>query len=561
MLLTVKEYEETRVRVQKHDASWCRALQQRDAFINAIEVLWNSHSWTRLASHCIAIWRSYTLRCASVQRLITEREIVVSWAWVATGFIVWSAEVGQHLVEELQHRVHRTKAELPRQVRFQCAVKVNRALDWTPAGVLTCSGCSLELHLAFLAWRGVLQSVFQRRVAVQQLLHRDSPLCSSEDLVLLELCLLKWCASLCQAEATLSVEGTFGQGSLDKRRVWDHMIYATFLENLSVSIRAILVSWHQLVIHIKLRRDWEQAFTQQENFDEKCRSRDEELKVAEEELQMQQAQHRMEHTQLQEDLSKMQSEFEDHRNDYLQTLEECKFFEQQRSQSEASNQILVNELASMQVQIMNTQKQVRMAQESSDYAQAEAEQREAMYEEEAVSAQLDLHRVEGELSKHRERRLRAVRDARQQLKAQIARSEEASHRIEHQRELDKVQWADRLQEAEIKKARIEADVHELREAASNVVPRAEMLEMENAQLFERCHEMEDKLINAEGAEHRRRQELKDILDAHERQTARVEAMEQDLAFRTRSRLRSLGDLDQFREAHERQRTRHEVKLT
>jgi len=509
-----KSKEGADLRLQEHDAKAQRHLQRWASSLAIAESLLGEGAESQLLDQAFDGWRAAAAETAFTRRLVGTQCEDSLHEWTQTLFAAWRAEAGQHLVDELQERVRVAEEMEPGAARRTAAACAARALE-LPGGGRGADSAELLAEL-LLSWALVARAGARRRGHATRLM--DSSLWRGLEAAALACCLAAWRGAISRAEAAVAAERVriAGRHGLGLCKGWATSLLLAACEGTDKSgARSALQCWRFLAAHCKLQRSLEQVFAKSQDVREECNLRSGEVHTLRHEHTGQLLRWKDDRERLQEQFCSSEVSCAEAGEELKVLLEGRADLERQCSEATSRSQRLQSELAEMQTQSRKAAEQLQAIEDGCGQAEDELMQREADYEEECASAELTVQQLEQEVTKQRERRQLDVKNTRHQWRLQVARQEDAVKRMAAVHEEEEGTWAQKLERADERVAKLEQEVQLLRQGRREVPAMSSALESESAELLEQVLAAERQVEQADASERRRRAKLAELRASYE----------------------------------------------
>mmetsp|Transcript_103477 Transcript_103477/g.194679 ORF Transcript_103477/g.194679 Transcript_103477/m.194679 type:complete len:958 (-) Transcript_103477:33-2906(-) len=521
--------EEKNREQRAHEQFVARRLQRRMTELAGAHKAWDHDDIWWLQVQVLVAWHRTAGRGALHQRMSNEQAISGRRWVVYTIVCAWKALVGQQRLDEFTERVFSEEKEMPARARKACSIQVLRTHDWAEDLPEQDGKPPRLLSEAFSAWARTAGGDLHWRDRMTQLC--VSQLRRSVETIFAATCLVMWRGAVSKTEVAMATERDAGREAAERcrRRAWG-ILEAWYMGSNDSSAHALLLCWHFYAARAKLQKTLEKVFTEQQDDHQQFGKHKEELELVQASLRKEKALWLEERQKLLEELQCEELELEASGGIFRKALEERTLAEEQRSEAAVRTQELMSELASTQAQTLQAAESLQAAEESLLKAESEAVSREEIFEEESAAAQLQLPKLQAEAVRHRERRQRDVKEARQRLRTQTQRHEDSRIRLEKGHENDRAAWVSKLEYSEARVERLEREISERREHLQAIPGRIEAKEAENGELLKKCEKVEESLRQVEQNERSKRSELATLRSAQEELQSQCEELERHCSY-------------------------------
>eukprot|EP00927_Polykrikos_kofoidii_P040099 TRINITY_DN34336_c0_g1_i1.p1 TRINITY_DN34336_c0_g1~~TRINITY_DN34336_c0_g1_i1.p1 ORF type:complete len:967 (+),score=149.16 TRINITY_DN34336_c0_g1_i1:182-3082(+) len=523
-----EDLEQSALGLQDQDEAAKLQLQAWLDYLPVVEALIGHDGSGHLLARSISAWHARAARRASAKRVFAEGRRSTRRSHVRLVLASWRAQVGWQKVEEVQQKVLALCAELPRKVRRACAEHTFRAARFSGADAdcgATMAALLAELvRGALMAWARATTATVVLRQRLGRILR--SHLRAGLEFALPLRCLVLWRSMVSRTEAATVAERKAGKKVLDYCRCRGaHLLQSSLWERVACHVFAAMLCWRFLVAHRKLQLRLEDLF----NDHQRAQARSAGLL---DELEGLRSHHESEYGRIRDRDASLTSalrhaEVEAERCVVVlrNAFEDRVAAETRRSDALARSRGLVDELRSIQMREIRARSFGESVEERCDAAEREACIMVLGHEEAKQAADLGQQKLQQEATRTRDRRYRDVRDARQQLRVQIARQEDGAMRLDRAHREDEELRAQKLRHAERQASRLHEEVNNLKQGILEMPGRAAAMEEEGAELLAQVLSAEKDLQTVESSEQARRSEVAQLRAVREELLARCEALE------------------------------------
>jgi len=402
-----------------------------------------------------------------------------------------------------------TEADLPRRVRAASAQKALRA----PCLGHIAAEDFVPVAAVFSTWLALCRARGRRRDAARSLMAsalRGNLL----GLDMVSNCLVRWHASVSRMEVSASDERVNSAEAVERcRRYGAQVLHSSWIDSGSQTLAAVVSCWHSYTVHYSLQRRLEKLFDEQQHVQDR-------LARWKDELDFLGAGRGAEREKWQEHREEQEARLQHLEVDHERSRVALAEVTEDHNYLSAGHEEGVMEALSFAAQLADTQQRAQLAEvqastmlENTDLAEVEAREREEACEEECAAMQAGMQKLQQDAHRHRERRQRDVREARNHFRSQVQRQEDAAQRLAKQREDDEAAWQQRLRVSESKASKLDEEVRRLRDVSKSMPNVVAEIADGNAELALRITDVESELRAFEALERDRRVRMKDLEDS------------------------------------------------
>lgn len=207
---------------------------------------------------------------------------------------------------------------------------------------------------------------------------------------------------------------------------------------------------------------------------------------------------------------------------------EHKGLETERDEANTRAQALAEEMEAVRLQITESVEQLHRMESGGESSQAEFQEQEAQLRSELEAANEANQQMQAEVTKNRERRQTVARTVQRQARTSMAVHEDRTRRLSMTQEGEHGVWIQKLDQSEQRAAKLEEELHRLRQCRRDKPAQVVTFEVENSRLFEEVQEAERRADELETEERARKRELVAVRSTHQELKTRREALEAQL---------------------------------